>query len=453
MNIVIDGAGEVGSHLAKMLSREGAEVAVIDNDSDRLNGLTAYADVEPIEGEPSSLSTLEEAEVGKADLFIAAFPYVNQEVNLVAALFAKRLGAKKVVARITDLELLALDADEMLRQMGIDLTFCPEKIAADEIVSILRRGVDSDTMDFARGMLQVEAFRLGEDSPILDMKLVDFTTQFSTEASSQFRVIAISRDKKTIIPKFDTKFRYGDLVYIIIRKDGLKTLTDYLGMDDVAVDKVMIMGGGLVGAITAAKLSREVSDVKLVDIDRDRCIELVENLPEEVLVVNGDARNADFLIEEGISNYDAFVALTGNDEANILACVAAKKFGVHKTVAEVENIEYVQLAEEMGVDSVINKKLVTASNIFKLTLSERAKFVRYMNGTDAEVLEYTAAPGSDITKAQLKDINFPKDAVVGGIVRGDEAFIAVGATQVQPGDRVVVFTMPRTSRQIDKLFK
>ena len=453
MKVVIDGAGEIGSHLAKLFFREGNDVAVIDDEKSRLEALSASVDIEPVEGDPTSIKALTEAQVNKADLFIAVYPYVQQEVNIVAALFAKSMGAKTVVARTKNLELLSSKNRQLLKNMGLDMPLCPEKIAAEQVVSQLRYNASSDSMDFAKGKLHIGAFRLDEDSPILDTKLVDFTTHFSKKESSAFRVIAISRDDTTIMPKFDTKFKYGDLVYLIIMKEGVKDLNDYLGLEDFSASKVMIMGGGSVGAITASLLSSEMSSVKLIELKRERCVELAEEMPDNVEVINGDARNTDFLYEQGLSSSDAFVALTGNDEANILACVAAKKFGVSRTVAEVENMEYVRLAEEMGVDVVINKKLVTASRIYKLTLGDRANYVRYMSGTDAEVLEYTVSEGSAITKGLLKNIDFPSDAVIGGILRGNEAFIAVGDTQVQAGDRVAVFTLPSCVKEVDRFFK
>ena len=452
MKVVIDGAGEIGSHLAKLFVREGNEVSVIDADKSRLENISSAVDVEPISGEPTSVKSLTEAQVGKSDLFIAVYPYVEQEVNLVAALLAKNLGAKKVVARTSNLELLSYKNRQLLKNMGLDMPLCPEKIAAEQVVSQLRYNTSSDTMDFAGGKLHIAAFRLDDNCPILDMKLVDFTTHFTAKENKQFRVIAIARDGDTIIPKFDTKFKYGDMVYIIIKKEGEKSLNSYFGIDDFSVSKVLIMGGGPVGEIAASLLCDEVDIVKLVEKDRNRCIELAEDLPDGVEIVHGDASNSDFLYEQGINECDAFVALTGNDEANILACVAAKKFGVGRTVAEVENMEYVKLAEEMGLDVVINKKLVTASRIYKFTLGDKARFVRYLSGVDAEVLEYTASEGSAITKKTLKDLDFPSDAVVGGILRGNDAFIAVGDTLVQPGDRVAVFTVPSCAKEVDKMF-
>ena len=452
MKVVIDGAGEVGSHLAKLLSREGNEVTVIDRDEDKLEALAGSADVGLVEGEPSSIAAMRRAGVDKCDLFIAVVPHVNQEVNLIACQFAKKIGANKVVARIHN-DLLGAEPKKIIRDSGIDMTFCPEKIASEVIVNHIKRGLNSDTLDFVGGKLQLAVFRMGEDSPILDTKLIDFVHEFSVEEASHFRVIAIIREEKTIIPKFDTKFKFGDIVYIMIKKAGLKRLTSYLGVSDIDVDQVMIVGGGTVGTMTAAALFGDVPDIKVIEVNRDRCVVVDEILDDSILVVNGDGRNPDFLVEEGISNYDAFVAVTGNDEANILACVAAKKFGVVRTIAEVENVEYVSLAEEMGIDLVVNKKLSAASLIFKMTLSDRAKFIRYMSGTKAEVLEYTAGPGSAVTKAPLRDIEFPEGAVVGGIIRDQDAFIAIGATVIQDGDRVVVFALPGAVKAVDKMFK
>ena len=216
----------------------------------------------------------------------------------------------------------------------------------------------------------------------------------------------------------------------------------------------MILGGSEIGEMVAGQLMRQQLDaVKIIDIDKQRCRELTEKLPGGLLVANGDARNSDFLVEEGIRDYDALVAVTGNDEANILSCVVAKKFGVSRTVAQVENLEYLRLAEDMGVDAVINKKLITAGRIFKFTLSDKVRFVRYMSGTDAEVLEYTVAPNARVTRAPLKDIDFPRNAIIGGVIRGSDSFIAVGDTRIEPYDRVAVFALPETVKEVDKFFK
>lgn len=452
MKIVIEGAGEVGSHLAKMLSLEANDITVIDSDSERLTRLNAIADVVTIQGAPSSIRTMKEAEVQRADLFISVVPFVPQDVNIVSALLAKNLGAKKVTARIDDEEFLSPENRLLFKQMGIELMFCPEKLAADEIVDLLKHSASMDSLDFAHGKLQIEVFKLEEDSPLLDMKLSEFAAVAST-ADLQFRVIAITRNDETLMPKPDMKFLYHDLVFIIAKREGIQVLMKYLGKSNVEVDKVMILGGSQIGELVARQLSRQIGTVKIVEQDKERGMVLSELLDDNVLVVTGDGRNTDFLLEEGIKDCDAFVALTGNDETNVLACVVAKKFGVGRTIAEVENIEYIRLAEEMGVDSVINKKLITAGRLFKFTLSGKARLVKYMSGTDAEVLEYTVAPGSAITRGALKDIDFPREAVIGGVIRGSESIIAVGSTVIEPYDRVAVFALSEAISAVDRLFR
>ena len=452
MKIVIEGAGEVGSHLAKMLSSEANDITVIDSDESRLNKLAMTANVVTLAGKVSSIKMLKSAGVSHADLFIAVNPASSQDVNVVSALLAKKLGCPKVCARINDEEDLSYENKYLFTEMGIDMMFYPEKIASAEIAELLKRTASTDSMDFAHGKLQMAVFRLEEDSPLIDMKLAEFAAVFASE-DRQFRVVAVSRDNDTIIPKPDFKFHYHDLVFIIAKREGMEPIMTFMGKSDIEVNKVMILGASQIGEMLANTLSKQVDSIKIIDFDRKKCLEVSERTDDNVVGVNGDGRNSDFLLEENIKDFDSFVAVTGNDEANILACVVAKKFGVPRTVAQVENIEYIKLAEDMGVDAVINKKLITAGKIFKMTLSNKVRFVKYMGGTDAEVLEYIVAPGSKITAAPLKDLNFPDDAVVGGIVRGNESMIAVGDTKIEAYDRVAVFALPNAVKDVDRMFK
>ncbi|MBO5194078.1 MAG: Trk system potassium transporter TrkA, partial [Bacteroidales bacterium] len=367
MKIVIAGAGEVGSHLAKMLSNESNDITVVDNDAMRLQSLSANTDIVTVTGNPSSIEVLKEAGCETAELFIAVNPSDSQDVNIVSAILAKRLGSKKVTARINNEEYLSYENKFLFTEMGIDLLFYPEKIAAGEIMELLQRTASTDSMDFARGKLQMAVFKLEEDSPLIDKKLADFSG-IATAEELQFRVAAISRNNETIIPKFDTKFKYHDLVFIISKREGIELLMKYIGKSNIEVNKLMILGGGPIGEMVAANMSRKLDSVKIIEIDKEKCLDLSEKLSSNVTVVNGDGRNSDLLIEESIKDYDAFVAVTSSTETNILACVAAKRLGVGRTIAEVENIEYIRLAESMGVDAVINKKLITAGRIFKFTL-------------------------------------------------------------------------------------
>ena len=452
MKIVIAGAGEVGSHLAKMLNNETNEVTVIDVREDRLEALAASTDVITVEGNPSTIKVLQQAGVQHADLFIAVNPSDSQDVNIVSAMLAKKLGSKKVTARINNEEYLTYDNKYLFTEMGIDLLFYPEKIAAGEIVDLLKRSATTDTLEFARGKLQVAVFKLEEDSELIGMNMMEFSAVAAAEGLN-FRVVAISRNEETIIPKFDTKFKYHDLVFIISKREGMDMLMKYIGKENIEVNNLMILGGSPIGEMVAKQMSKQIESVKLIEMKKDKCLELSEKLPSNVTVVNGDGRNSDMLLEESIRDYDAFVAVTNNSETNILACVAAKNLGVPRAIAEVENLEYIRLAESMGVDAVINKKLITAGRIFKFTLSSKVRFIKYMSGTKAEVLEYIVTPGSSITKNMLKDTDFPKNAIIGGIIRGNESFIAVGDTQIQAYDRVAVFALPEAVKEVDKFFK
>jgi trk system potassium uptake protein TrkA len=452
MKIVIAGAGEVGSHLAKMLSVEANDITVIDSRQERLDALSASTDVITVLGNPSAIDVLQDAGVANADLFIAVYPSDSQDVNIVSAMLAKKLGSKKATARIDNEEYLSYENKYIFTEMGIDLMFYPEKIAAGEIIDLLKRTATTDSMDFARGKLQIAVFKLEESSALLGMTMAEFSAVANNQGHS-FRVVAIARGNDTIIPRFDTKFKYHDLVFIISKRDGMEMLMKYIGKKDIEIKNVMILGGSPIGEIVARNISKQMETVKLIEMNKEKCLELSEKLPDNVIVVNGDGRNSDMLIEESIKDFDAFVAVTNSSETNILACVAAKRLGITRTIAEVENIEYIRLAESMGVDAIINKKLITAGRIYKFTLSNKVRFIKYMSGTNAEVLEYIVAPETAITKHMLKDMNFPKNAIIGGIIRGNEAIIAVGDTQIQAYDRVAVFALPEAVKEVDKFFR
>ena len=452
MKIVIAGAGEVGSHLAKMLSVEANDITVIDSRQERLDALSASTDVITVLGNPSAIDVLQDAGVANADLFIAVYPSDSQDVNIVSAMLAKKLGSKKATARIDNEEYLSYENKYLFTEMGIDLMFYPEKIAAGEIIDLLKRTATTDSMDFARGKLQIAVFKLEESSALLGMTMAEFSAVANNQGHS-FRVVAIARGNDTIIPRFDTKFKYHDLVFIISKRDGMEMLMKYIGKKDIEIKNVMILGGSPIGEIVARNISKQMETVKLIEMNKEKCLELSEKLPDNVIVVNGDGRNSDMLIEESIKDFDAFVAVTNSSETSILACVAAKRLGITRTIAEVENIEYIRLAESMGVDAIINKKLITAGRIYKFTLSNKVRFIKYMSGTNAEVLEYIVAPETAITKHMLKDMNFPKNAIIGGIIRGNEAIIAVGDTQIQAYDRVAVFALPEAVKEVDKFFR
>jgi len=454
MKIIIAGAGEVGSHLAKMLSSESHDVIVIDPDEMRLSALSEKVDVMVLHGNTASVKMLKDAGVDKADLFIAVNPSTSQNVNIVSAILAKKLGCKKVTARINSEEYLSPANRMLFTSMGIDYLFYPESIASTEIIRQLQCGRTEESIDFARGKMQLSMFRLDDESPLVDTCLLDFSHMFH-DKSQDFRVVAVSRNGQTIIPKPDFRFKPRDMVYIIAIKEGMDMIRDFLSFEELTYEKVMIAGGGKIAQMVASQLSGTVSEVKLIEPDKERCLYLSDMLDSNVTIVNGDGRNSELLREENVADYDVFVSVSDSSENNILSCVAAKKMGVDRTIAEVENLQYILLAENMGVDAIINKKLITAGKIFKLTLSNKVKFVKYMNGTDAEILEFVVDGNSKACRGslQLKDINFPAGAVVGGIIRGGEPRIAVGSTSFEPMDRVIVFALPGVIKDVEKFFK
>ncbi|MBP9986643.1 MAG: Trk system potassium transporter TrkA [Bacteroidales bacterium] len=448
MKIVIAGAGEVGCHLAKLLGADNHDITIIDDHQERLAKASENADVVTVLGVPTSISVLQAAKVESADLFVAVFPDKEQNGNIVSALLAKQLGANKVTARINNTEYLTHENKLLFTELGVDLLFCPEKMAAYEISDLVRQAEMSEFVEFGHGKLQLIVFKLEEDSPLIGKEISDFVYPIE---DLPFRIVAISRDDQTVIPKRDTKMRLGDMVYVMARRNNVEEAMKVIGKNDITVNKVVILGGSPIGEMVAAKLEKIMPHIKLIEKDIKRCQELSQSL-ERTMIVNGDGRNADLLYEENVQSCDAFIALTSSSETNIMTCVAAKKMGVPKTIAEVENIEYIKLAESMGVDAVINKKLITASRIFRFTLNSKVRSIKYLSGSDAEAVEYIVNPDSLITKAMVKDIALPPDVVIGGVIRGSESFIAYGSTRIQAYDRVVVIALPSSLKKIDKLF-
>jgi len=448
MKIIIAGAGDVGSHLAKMLSNEYHDLTIIDNDEGRLSRVAENSDVVTIFGSPTSITTLTSAGAAYADLFIAVSPAQEQDVNIISSLLAKKMGSKRVTARINNDEYLQNENKILFTEMGIDLLFYPEKIASHEITDLLKQTGTSEFMDFSAGKLQLIVFRLDDGAPLIDKVMSDLSVQGDDPL---YRAVAISRNGTTIIPRRDTQFKEHDLVFVISRRAGVQEVMAYSGKNNINVKRLMIVGGGRIGEMVAKKLENSVEYIKLIELKKERCDTLNERL-SKTLVINGDARNTDLLIEEDVNDFDAFVAVTSSSETNILSCVMAKNMGVAKTIAEVENIDYIKLAEGMGVDAVINKKLITASRIFRFTLSNKVQSIKCLNGSDAEVLEFIVNPNSLITKDKIRNLGFPKDAIIGGVIRGNHSYIALGDTEIKAYDRVVVFALPTALKKVNKFF-
>ena len=444
MKIIVAGAGEVGTHLAKMLSSEFHDIIVIDPDEESLKNIDSNLDVLTIAGSATSIETLKDAKVKKADLFIAVTH--SEETNITASIIAKKLGAKKTIARVDNNEYIEPENISHFTSLGIDYLIYPERIAAKEVVDLLGHAEIFESVDFSGGKLSLYVIKLNENAPVLNQTLGEITKKKEIE----FRAVAITRKGKTIIPGGEDQFQLNDLAYVVTNKAGIKDVLKYSGKKKIDIKNVMILGGSRIGKRTAKSLENRFN-IKLIEINKEKSIKLADFL-QNTLVVNGDGRNIDLLNEEGLSNMDTFIAVTGNSETNILSCILAKKMGVKKTIAEIENIDYIDLGESMGIDTIINKKLITASRIFKFTLSAEVETMKCLTGSDADVLEFVAKPNSKITKGNLREIDFPKDAIVGGVIRGEKAFIAKGDTQINPEDRVVVFALPSAVKKLDNFF-
>ncbi len=445
MRIVIAGAGEVGTHLAKMLSNENHEIILIDSEEAYLKPVDSSLDLLTYEGSATSVKLLQDILRKKTDLFIAVTHY--EDTNITASILAKRFGAIKTIARIDNLDYLEHSTVDFFKSIGIDSLIYPELIAAREVLGLLHETGTSEFMEFSGGRLAMFVQRLDEKAPILDKSLRDIAI---TNRTDKYRAVAIKRNDVTIIPRGNEVFKQGDTVYVISTREGIEEMMRTSGKQNFEANSIMILGGSRIGKHVALYMQK-TTQVKLIESDIKRCEELAEIL-DNTLIINGDGRNVDLLEQEGITNTDAFVAVTGNSETNILSCLLAKKMGVRRTIAEVENMEYINLAENTGIDTIINKKISAASRIFRHTTNPNVTQVKYMTGTDAEVLEFNVPVRSKITRGTLRSIDFPKDAIVGGGTRDGEPFIATGDTIIKANDKVVVFTLPTAFDKVSKYF-
>ena len=435
MKIVIAGAGDMGTHLAKMLSGSGHDITIADVDAKALAEVGSLADVITVEGDVTQFSVLRNAGVRRCDLFIAVRSVEND--NVLSSIIAKQLGAKKVIARVDSKEYLEPSNKEVFIDMGLDYIFYPEQIAAREVINLLGHTSSSEYVDFAAGKLSLVAFRLELTSPLLGRRVID---PDHYNENLDYRTVAIVRGTQTIIPSVTDRYEEGDMVYTIVRHGASQRVVELSGRHDVVIRNMMILGGSRIGVRVASEL-QDIMDVKIVEYNGEKAFRLAEQL-EKTLIIHADGRNLEAMQEEGLSNMDTFLAVTGRSETNILAAMQAKRMGVKKVIAEVENINYISLAESIGVDTIINKKLVTASNIFRFTMTTDVQAIKCLTGSQAEVLEFIVKPNSPATKHPIEELGLPEDTMIGGVVRGDRVFIAVGSTQINAFDRVVVFAMP-----------
>lgn len=445
MKIVIAGAGSVGTHLAKLLSRERQDIILMDDNEERLNTLGSNFDLMTVIASPTSIKGLKEAGADKADLFVAVTP--DESRNMTACMLASNLGAQKTVARIDNYEYLLPKHTEFFRKLGVDSLIYPEMLAAQEIVSSIRMSWVRQWWEFCNGALILIGTKMREKAEILDIPLYQLGGP-----TLPYHIVAIKRGGETLIPRGDDSIKLHDIVFFTTTRKYIPYIRKIAGKEDyVDVQSVMIMGGSRIASRTAQYVP-DYMQVKIIDNDLARCNRLAESLDNKVMIINGDGRDMDLLMEEGLQNTDAFVALTGNSETNILACLAAKRMNVSKTVAEVENIDYIGMAESLDIGTVINKKMIAASHIYQMMLDADVSNVKCLTVANADVAEFTVKAGSRITKHPVKDLGLPKGVTIGGLVRNGEGIVVMGNTLIQPGDHVVVFCLNMMIKKIEKYF-
>jgi trk system potassium uptake protein TrkA len=435
MKIIIAGAGEVGYHLAKLLRKESHNVVLIDTRASILTRADSELDLLTIHGNAYSISILDKAGVSDTDLLIAVTS--SETANLTIATIGKQLGAKKTISRVNSSEFHKLKDRLDLDKLGIDVVISPEELASKEIIRLLKRSAFSNAFDFEFGKLTLLGVYLEEGSSIIEKRVSDF---MSFDLKNQYKVIALERNGIPIIPDQDFVYLKNDHVFFLCLPSGIEQIRELCGKRKLDVNNVMILGGGNIGYNSAKKLSRK-KHVKLIESDSERCQELADKLPD-TLVINDDGHNVHHLEDENISEMDAFIAVTGNSETNIMSCLVAKNHGVKKTIAMVENIDYINLSQTIGIDTLINKKLIAANNIFRYVRRADILNIAGIHGIDAEAIEIQVNQNSKVTQKTIGELKLPNDAVIGGIIRNDEGIIAYPAFQIDANDKVVIFALP-----------
>lgn len=446
MKIVIAGAHAIGRHLARLLSRNKEDITLIDEDPERLARIGSDYDLLTMEAAPNSVKTLKNADVDDADLFIAVTP--DQSRNINCCILAKALGAKKTVAKIDNDEFSETEMQEFFAKLGVDSLIYPEALAAKEINNGLKMSWVRQRWDVHDGALVMLGIKLRETCEILNQPLKDLCGP-----EDPYHVVAIKRGGETIIPGGNDELKLYDLAYFMTTRQYIPYIRKISGKEHyVDVKNVMFMGGGNTTVRTVSTMP-EYMDAKIIESSLERCEQLNELLEgDKTLVINGDGRDIELLNEEGIKNTQAFVALTGNAETNILACLTAKRLGVRKTVAMVDNLNYTSMAESLDIGTIINKRVIAAGKIYQMMLDADVLNVTFLTNANADVAEFIPKEGSKITKKAVKDLGLPQGMTIGGMVRNGEGMLVSGNTQIQAGDSVMVFCSDINMKKVEKLF-
>lgn len=445
MKIIIAGAGEVGYHLAKQLSIEAHDITIIDIDTSRLDRIGSNSDVLTLHGSSTDLSILKSAKVDSTDLVVAVTS--SESINVNTAILSKKLGAKKTIARVANDEYISGDYSDMFKNLGIDNLIYPEDLAAVELVKLVERAAATDVVEFENGMLTLIGLKLDKNAKVLHKTMAETAQEYH---SVNYRIVAIHRGMRTIIPSGKDIFLPNDQIFVITTPGGQDKILELAGKDKKKITNMMILGGGQIGS-KAAKLLEDEINIKIIERDKTKSSQLAEKL-QKALVIQGDGRDLDLLAQEGIVDMDGFIAVTEDAETNIITCLMAKHLGVQKTIALVDNVDYVPLTQTIGLDALINKKLIAASSISRFIRKANIISIATLQGIDAEVFEYIAKENSKITSSDVKDLKFPKNAIIGGYIRDGKGHITVGDTRIKAGDKVVIVALPDDFAKVEKFF-
>ena len=435
----------MGSHLAESLHGEGHDIVMVDEDPSRLEHVSTHLDVGVVRGDALSYAVLQEARVKDADVLISLASV--ESVNVAAAIFGKRLGAKRTIARLRNTEFIR-EKKVDLRALGIDEVIIPESLAAAEVKTLLRQSAATDTFEFGGGTLLLVGISLKESHKIHHKTINEIA---AISRANTFTTVAILRDGESIIPYGDTTIEPQDYAYFITPPKEVGSIFTLANKKNVTIKSVTMLGGGRVSINAIGLLEKSNYHIKLIEIDRQRAETLAERFPE-IMVVNGDGRDVDLLVQEGTQQSDAFLALTGDSETNIISSLVAKSQGVKRTIALVENINYIHLSQSIGVDTLINKKLITASFISRFLRKENVLNLTSIHGVDADVLEFEIKAGNKIAGRPVSSLGFPHAAIIGGVIRGGKGYAVRGGFQLEPHDRVVVLCKRDTIRSVEKFF-
>lgn len=445
MKIIIAGAGEVGFHLAKMLTNEAQDLYIINQNIERLQYVQNHIDVIGIKGDATSLGVLKEAKISSCDLLIAATSI--EEINMLICMIGKKLGAKKTIARLTNYETSLNELETFFKEMGVDTIISPVELASKEIQRLVNQSLFTDDYEFENGKLSVFGIAIGNNSQLINKSIVD-TSYLNPNQS--FKPLVFLRQGKTLMVQADSVLKENDIVYFIATPDGIKEVTNICGQDCYEIKNIMILGASRIAVLTAELLEKKYN-VTLIEENKIRAEEVAEKL-KKTLVINADGRDVSILEEENIDDMDAFIALTGNSETNIITSLVAKSHGVRKTIARVENMDYINLSQNIGIDTLINKKIIAANEIIKYIRKGEVQAIANLHGVDAEIIEFKVKANTKITSKPLRELKLPKSVNVAGIIRNNKGFIPFGDFQIQEGDKAVVFVQNKDIEDIEEFF-